>query len=360
MLSTLFSVSWRSSLKILLFTLLSVFCLLGCDCSEGDTTGAFGPRCGDDVAANGADGTGNESDGTGVLLVSDVADSSIRRFNGVSTLQGAVQLGLSLSGGLTRLTRPQYLSIDPLNNELIVADEGTSAILFFNDVDALRGNLPPTRVLTGPATELVGPVQTYVDTEADELYVLDKALARVLVFPRASTIQGDVVPIRRLGGPTSGISFPSSFIFRTNTEQLSILNPTGIVTFESFRSVNGDPAPSGRFGGAATTFSNLTYGLITDNGTLIVVDSGTDRILSFENFQFGIFNEAPTRIVEGGNSRITEPRQFVLQGDTMYLANAGEVLVFSEISQLVGNPFPTRRFSGLNPNTQTLTGMVLR
>lgn len=360
MLDKFRSPSRGRSLRILFLVLLSALCLAGCDCSEGDTTGAFGPRCGDDVTANGVDQAGNESDGTGVLLVSDVADSSIRRFNGVSTLEGSIELGISLAGGLTRLTRPQYLTIDPTSNELIVADEGTSAILFFNDVDALRGDLPPTRVLTGPATELVGPVQTFVDTEADELYVLDKALSRVLVFPRASTIEGDVVPIRRLGGPTSGITFPSSFIFRNNTEQLSVLNPTEIVTFESYRSVNGDPPPSGRFGGAATTFSNLAYGLLTDNGSLIVVDSGIDRILTFEDFQSDQFNRAPTRFVEGGNSRITEPRQFVLQGDTMYLANGGEVLVFADISQLDGNPFPTRRFSGLNPNTQTLTGMVLR
>lgn len=346
----------KSSLTLLLLILLLFLFGSGCDCSEGDMTSAFGPRCSDEegIASSGSDG----SDGTGSLLVSDVANLSIREFTGISTLDSSVDTGQSLTGGLTRLTRPQYLTIHPTNSDLIVADEGTSAILFFSDPTTIEGNVPPNRVLSGVNTELNGPVQTIVDSTNDELYVLDRGTSQVLVFSNASTIEGDVAPTRRLGGATSGLANPNSFFLRTSNEQISVLNPTEVLTFDGFRSINGDPAPAGRFSGPATTFNNLTFGTITSAGRFIAVDAGTDQLLSFDNFQFDAGNTAPTRIVGGGNTSLAEPRQFAISGDTIYIADSSQVLVFDSLSTIEGNPFPDRRFSGLNPGTQTLTGLV--
>jgi DNA-binding beta-propeller fold protein YncE len=344
----------RISLFIILLLTMGLI-LSGCDCAEGDTTGAFGPKCDDDLV----DGGSGDGDGTGELLVSDLANLSIRRFEGISTLDSMTVTAPPLTGGLTQLTRPKYLSIHPTTGELIVADQGTSAILFFEDPSDLEGNVPPRRILTGVATELLGPVQTFVDSETDELYVLDTGTSQMLVFNDASTIDGAVSPNRRLGGGNTLIAQPRAFMFRASSEQVSVINPSEILTFESFKTINGGPPPSGRFGGPATTFTNLTYGLITGAGDLIVVDSGLDQILSFDAFVFDQLNEAPTRVVGGSNTEITEPRQFELIGDTMYLANGTNVLVFEEISTTEGNPFPDRKFSGLNPATQTLQGITL-
>ena len=264
-----------------------------------------------------------------------------------------------LTGGLTQLTRPKYLNIHPTTGELIVADEGTSAILFFENPSDLEGNVPPSRRLVGAATELVGPVQTFVDPETDELYVLDTGTSQMLVFNGASTIDGPVAPDRRLGGPRSSLAMPRAFMFRTSSEQVSIINPDEILTFDSFKSLNGDPPPAGRFGGPATTFSNLTYGLITGAGALVVVDTGLDQIVIFDTFVFDRVNEAPSRVVSGNNTGIVEPRQFELIDGTMYLANGQNVLVFDDVLQSEGNPFPDRIFSGTNPATETLQGLTL-
>ena len=314
-------------------------------------TGAFGPRCDDDELAL-------ASTGSGSLLVSDIANSSIREFIGITTLDSTTETDPSLTGSLTRLTRPGYLFVHPTTRKLVVPDQGTSAILFFSDPTEREGNVPPDRILSGPGTELSGPVMVYVDSSTDELYVLDQASSRILVYNDASTVEGEVAPNRRIGGATSAISSPNAFFFRASSEQLSVINPSEILTFESFRTANGDPAPSGRVSGPATTFSNLTFGELTDSGTLILVDSGTDQIISFESWVFDENNTAPTRIIAGNNVGLSEPRQFALLDDTMYLADSGNVLVFADILTLEGNDFPTRRFSGVSPNTQTLQGLV--
>lgn len=343
--------------RLLIIISVFAFALLsfGCSCSEGDSTSAFGPRCDDSLVQN-DDGTGGG--GSGTILVTDLANSSVRKFTSISTLNSATQTEPPLTGGLTRLTRPGYLTLHPSTGELIVPDEGSSAILFFENPTELTGDVAPKRVLTGTNTQLSGPIQVFVDSTSDELYVLDKANSQVLVFSDASTIDGAVAPIRRIGAGGSSISSPSAFIFRSSPEQLIVLNPTELLIFENFRTANGSPVPVARFGGAATKITNLSYGELTDSGTLLLCDGGSDQILSFDAWQFDQTNVAPTRFISGNNTSLSEPRQFARVGNTLYLADGGNILVFEDIDTLEGNNFPTRKFSGLNPNTQTLQGLI--
>ena len=160
-------------IKSFLITCMCVIWVCGCGCSESDTTGAFGPDCGDDPIV------ASEDEGTGSILVSDQGNSNIREFTGVSTLEGFIETDLPLSGPLTQLNQPGYLTIDPSSGDLIVPDEGSAAILFFPNPTTIDGNTPPPRVLSGPVTELVSPVQVFVDSSTDELYVLDLSLIHI-------------------------------------------------------------------------------------------------------------------------------------------------------------------------------------
>ena len=336
-------------ISILLLTLF----LVGCDCADGDATGAFGPRCDDSITDGTSGGTG-----TGTLVISDRGNSSVRRFSGVSTLESSVATDLPLSGALTQLSRPGYLTVHPNSGDLIIPDEGTNAILFFSEPLTLEGNTPPNRILTGGATEMVAPVQVYVDPDTDELYVLDKGGAQVLIYENASTIEGAVAPTRRLTGNGTGIASPNAFCFKLDTEQLSILNPTEIVTFDGFKAINGAPPPTGRVSGAATTFANLSFGIYTSSGDLILTDAGSDSILTFESFVTDQTNEVPTRIVRGSNTGLTEPKQFAFSGSTIYVADGTRIAVFDELSTLEGDPFPDRFFSGTSPATTSITGLL--
>lgn len=327
--------------------------LVGCDCSEGDGTSAFGPECCCDDDAGG--GGGNVT-GTGTLLFSDISANSIRRFEGVSDLNSSTSTDPPLTGGSTRMTRPGFLTMHPTNSELIVTDEGSNAILFFADPLEVNGNVPPTRVVTGANTGMVAPVQVWIDSSADEMYVLDRGSNQVLVYSASATIEADVAPLRRIGGPSSGILNPTAMIVRS--DQLTVICPTEILTFSDFRTINGDVNPLGRVSGQATTFQNLVYGDFDSSGALVLVDRGTRSILYFESFNPEQNNQAPTRTIQGGNTRITTPAQFVLSGSDMYLANGTEVLFFESVRELSGNPFPDRRFSASNPASQGIHGLL--
>ncbi len=341
-----------------LFLLIFCLVLVGCDCTEGESGGAFGPDC---CCEDGQDDpNGDGGNGTGTLIVSDQGGNSIRRFEKISTLNTAVATSLPLTGSTTRMTRPGFLLIHPTNNELITCDAGSQAIIFHADPLSIEGNVPPTRILVGPATELIAPEQAYVDTENDELYVLDRGANRVLVFAAASTINGAVAPIRRIGGATSGITNPASFIVRPSLNEMTVITPTEVLTFRDYRNINGDVSPAGRVFGGATTFQNLSYGLFDSTNSLVLVDQGTNSILYFQDFVFDQSNKAPTRTVSGGNTGLSGPGQFVLtSGDGMYLANGANVLFFENVKELQGNPFPKRKFSALNPASQSLRGLLL-
>ncbi len=339
-----------------------VLCLLlvGCDCAEEDTTSAFGPDCGTSTGdAADPDSPGDSGSGSGTLMFSDVGANALRRFKNISTLDSTSVTEPAVTGNLTRMTRPQYLALDPTSSDLVVCDEGSIAVLFFAEPLKITGNAPPARILTGPATELVAPVQAYVDSDADELYVLDRGANRILVYPSASTINGEVAPIRRIEGPSTLILNPAAFIVRPSIDQLTVINPTQVLTFTDFRSINGDRSPSGRVSGQATGFLNLTYGLYDSANGLLLGDRGSKSLLYFSDFDIDRNNQAPTRVINGGNTRINEPGQFVLTGSgNLYLANGADVLVFDGVSELQGNPFPNRRFSATDPVNQTIRGLL--
>lgn len=296
--------------------------------------------------------------GTGTLLFSDIAANSIRRFEGISDLNSSTVTDPALTGSSTRMTRPGYLTLHPTNGQLVVTDEGTNAVLFFADPLEANGNVPPTRIVTGANTGMVAPVQVWIDSEADEMYVLDRGSNQILVYSASATIEADVAPIRRIGGPSSGITNPSAMIVRPGANQLTVICPTEILTFTDFRTINGDVNPLGRVNGQATTFQNLVYGDFDSSGALVLVDRGTRSILYFESFDPEQSNQAPTRTIQGGNTGITTPAQFVLSGSDMYLANGANVLFFESVRELSGNPFPDRRFSASNPASQTIHGLL--
>ncbi len=349
------------SLLLVFLSLFVVAGLLGCDCSEGDTTSAFGPDCGevegeipgdDDDDPNGGDGIAR-----GVLIVSDQGEGSFRRFTEVDSLEGEVATDRPVQGELTRMSRPQFLTM--LGDELIVCDEATNSILFFENPGSLVGNVPPTRILQGPATRMNAPVQAAVDPETDELWVLNRAGSTLLVFANASEIEGEVAPTRRIEGAATEIRNPSCFQLLPGQDRLLVFNPNQVLTFENMRRLEGAPVPFGRVGGEATQFNNIVYARLSPTGTLITTNAATNAIVFHEQFDPERNAQAPDRVLQGSNTRIQTPGQFVLAADGMYLANGTEVLYFSNLASIEGNPFPTRRFSATNPASAGLRGAVL-
>ena len=147
-----------------------------------------------------------------------------------------------LEGQLTRLGRTVHdLSFDPIHDEIVVSSPFAQAILTFRG--GANGEEPPLRIIQGPKTQIVserGMDKVTIDPVNNEILVAN-SLNQVLVFPREAN--GDVAPIRVLGGPDTkinGYGRPAMRVDPVN-DLLFIANGSEILIFDRTASGNTPP-----------------------------------------------------------------------------------------------------------------------
>ena len=105
-----------------------------------------------------------------------------------------------LEGQLTRLGRTMHdLSYDAIHDEIVVSSPFAQAILTFRG--GADGEEAPLRIIQGPRTQIVserGLDKVTIDPINEEIFIAT-SLDQILVFEREAN--GDVAPIRVLGGP---------------------------------------------------------------------------------------------------------------------------------------------------------------
>ena len=119
---------------------------------------------------------------------------------------GNAQTVRRIEGQKTMLARTMHsIYYDAVHDEIILPNAFSSAVLTFpGDAD---GEMAPIRVIQGPKTELLFTDQLDVDPIHNEIFVpmRNDEGGVIHVFDRDAN--GDVAPIRKLGGANSGISY---------------------------------------------------------------------------------------------------------------------------------------------------------
>jgi len=128
------------------------------------------------------------------ICVSDEKAHTVSAFDPTSTGDLAP---LRRLGNLTELEEVRGLAFDAVNDELYVAnanwtDLGQWSVLVYQR--AADGNVVPVRHLGGPTTQLRGAYDVAVDAVHDELFV--SSGGKIVVFARTAT--GDATPLRVL------------------------------------------------------------------------------------------------------------------------------------------------------------------
>lgn len=147
-----------------------------------------------------------------------------------------------LEGQLTRLGRTVHdLSFDPIHDEIVVSSPFAQAILTFRG--GAYGEEPPIRIIQGPKTQIVserGMDKVTIDPFNEEILVAT-SLEQVLVFPREAN--GDVAPIRVLGGPDTRINGRGRPAMRVDPKNdlLFVANGSEILIFDRRASGNTPP-----------------------------------------------------------------------------------------------------------------------
>lgn len=109
-----------------------------------------------------------------------------------------------IQGSHTGLIRPQTVEVDPVNGEIVAADSSSRAILVFDRL--ANGDVAPKRKIGGPKTDFRDIVGVAVDPVANVIIAANRSAGGpngLYMFDRMA--DGDVAPIRHIGGVNSGI-----------------------------------------------------------------------------------------------------------------------------------------------------------
>ncbi len=147
-------------------------------------------------------GTNPQASSTALLFVANPGANNILVFSNLGTIEGDVAPTAVIEGPATELSRPTFILFDK-DESLIVTNDGIASISVYENGRTLSGNIPPTRKVEGIATQLVSPGGLAYDPIADELYVADGDIPAILVFADVSTaaFDGDIAPVRKISEP---------------------------------------------------------------------------------------------------------------------------------------------------------------
>lgn len=109
-----------------------------------------------------------------------------------------------IQGSHTGLIRPQTVEVDPVNGEIVAADSSSRAILVFDRL--ANGDVAPKRKIGGAKTDFRDIVGVAVDPVANVIIAANRSAGGpngLYIFDRLA--EGDVAPIRHIGGVNSGI-----------------------------------------------------------------------------------------------------------------------------------------------------------
>ena len=308
-----------------------------CGCSAGRNSGSIG-------------GGGNS--GLGQLYVA--SNSSILHFSNALAATGNVTPVATISGAATTLSSPQHLLVDPTANRLFIANSGASSVLVYENVAAVTGNTPPTRTISGSATQLVVPHDLALDTVNNAIFVADGT--QILVFQSASTANGNVPPIHNI---SMGFAVGAIALDVTNN-RLYVADTSGnaIDRLEGANLQDGTPVIAATISGAATGLARPQGLALDSTDRLLVSNAAAKSITIYSGASTANGNVTPVATISGPATLLSGPDQITLNSSV----NNGEltvadplgaaVLVFNNITLANGNVAPARTISG------TSTGLV--
>jgi DNA-binding beta-propeller fold protein YncE len=131
----------------------------------------------------------------------------------------------TIQGPKTQMDWPTGVAIDPVRNELFIANDGGNSVLVF-DANA-SGDAAPIRVIKGPRSLVSNPTGIYLDQQNHELWVASFGNHTANVY--SPDANGDVPPIRSIRSappsqPVPGLGNPHPIAYDTKREQVLVPN----------------------------------------------------------------------------------------------------------------------------------------
>jgi hypothetical protein len=273
--------------------------------------------------------------------------NSILRFDDAFTDSGNIVPAATITGGLTTLNAPAFITLDAVADRLYVANNSDSSVLVFDNISTKNGNVAPDRTISGP---LVTPTDVSIDTTKDLLYVADDT--DILVFASASTATGNATPVQDL---TVSFTIAAIFIDAAH-DRLYVADAAdnAIDVFDNASTLpTGNITASRTIQGAATHLATPGGVQLDGSGRLIVSNAlaGAPSITIYANAATATGNVAPLGEIKGNNTGLNSPDQIAVDTSglgTVYNVDSGaaRVAAFTNLGAATGNIAPARAILG--------------
>jgi hypothetical protein len=330
---------------------VAVFCLLltvGCVISPRRTLGGGG---GTPTPTPTPGPTGSPTPtpvATGKLYVMDSNSNTLLRFDNALTASGNATPAATIVGANTTFSSPAFMTLDVANDSLYIADTGDLSVVIYDGISTKNGNVAPSRIIAGVATNLLSPTDVSLDKGRNLLYVADDV--DIHVFASASTANGNQSPARDLSVPfaVSGI-----FVDGTN-DRLYVADQAGnaIAVYDHASTLNGPITANRAVQGATNTHLSNPGGVQVDGaGRLVVSNASPASITIYANAATADGDISPVATIAGANTGLSVPDQIFVDRTgtgTLYNADPGaaRVAVWGNLNTVNGNTQPTRIISG--------------
>jgi hypothetical protein len=273
--------------------------------------------------------------------------NTLLRFDNAFTANGNVTPAATIVGTNTTFNFPNFMTLDTANDSLYIADTNDLSVVIYDGISTKNGNVAPSRIIAGVATNLLSPTDVSLDKTRNLLYVADDLF--IHVYASASTVNGNQAPARDLTVPfqLSGI-----FIDGAN-DRLYVADQAGnaVAVYDHASTLNGPIAANRAVQGAATHLSGPGAVQVDGAGRLVVSNSLAPSITIYANAATADNNIAPVAEIAGANTGLSVPTQIFVDttgSGTLYNADPGaaRVAVWGNLNTANSNTAPTRAIGG--------------
>src|SRR3990172_8203768 len=186
-------------------------------------------------------------------------------------------------GSNTELFTLSGIFVDLVNHEIFVTNFDSNTITVYRRTDA--GDVSPLRTIGGANTGLLGPVNIFLDTKNDEIFVVnlffDESVDPIEVFSSITvygrTDGGDVSPKRTIEGSNTGLSGPDGISVDPENNEIFVGNTFNNSVTVYRRTDTGNVQPIRTL----SIFDSNSAGTLLDRGMLteIYVDLANNELL---------------------------------------------------------------------------------
>jgi len=259
------------------------------------------------------------------ILVGNDAQETLQVYS--RSANGVVAPLREIKGEATFITYPGQVIVDPAHNEIWSVGNDIADLITVYPRTAV-GNVAPIRRIDGKKSQLKFNRSWGIalDTANDELFATHQKRNQISVFSRTMNTDKDpkATAKRTIEGPTTGIAEPHGIFVDSKANEIYVVNlgrkvvedkatglPVGSTAPPSItvyaRTARGDAAPLRTIQGSNTQLDNVKPIFVDAERHEIVVADGspTDALLFFDQKANG--NAAPVRVIQGSDTGLSNP-----------------------------------------------------